>query len=187
MGGEYPSSNASMRLSAAFAPFLVPIVLAACSSSSAPAPIVVPGLDGAVHLGPTSPVCTPNSIGVTVVLGPNAQPQVFPESSWKLMQPTLDATFGSGGSLHFQWSGVVADGTATPVLSGTLVVPGSGSGAGTYCLQPESNSTITLSSTGAVWDLEVAMGACPPPPDAGSVPPPLPSEIEVIGCANVTQ
>lgn len=172
-----------MRLST-LAPLLVAVAPVACSSSSPPLQI---DLDGAVHLGPTSPVCTPNTIGVTVDLGPNAQPEVFPESSWKLTQPTLDAAFGNGGSLHFEWQAVVPDGMATPVLSGALVVPGSARGAGTYCLQQESDSTVTLSSSGAVWDLRVAMGACPPPPDAGTVPPPLPSTFEVIGCANIMQ
>jgi hypothetical protein len=88
---------------------------------------------------------------------------------------TLDASFGTGGTLHLQWTTLVADDQTVPA-TGTLTMPSEGPHAGQmYCVTagtvtPRSmaeggGTSFTLSSLAQTMDA----GACPGTGVSGSL------------------
>jgi hypothetical protein len=84
---------------------------------------------------------------------------------------TLDASFGSGGALHLQWTTLVADDQTVPA-TGTLTMPTEGPHAGqVYCVTAATVEPRTAAEGGGTsFTLSsLAKGACPGTSVSGSL------------------
>jgi hypothetical protein len=161
--------------------------LPACGSSSSGGGGAGSGGSGGFVSGlPTDPKCTTGTFGLS-------GRYYFPESTdvftavFPLLNPTsgpnsLDADLEGSGSLHVKW--LSATGEYGDSLEGDLRIPGDGTHTAIdWCV--DFSSTLVLTGQSADIDLYLAEGACPPPPQPGETPPPLPAVIQMNACWNL--